>query len=281
MEAGYSEKVASAIAGNFAVETDNFKAMRPYDKTENSYGWAHWNGDRLKEFKEYANSKGLSIDSDEANLGYALKELQEGKHLTGGTSLLKQMEQAPNVAEAAKMFRAGYERPSVHNDPARVKYAQAAYSGADIPGAKTSAFVPGESYGVPAVVQPGLQKQQVPPHPQWQTQGEQVESTPVPTVGPMPSAGVVGPETEEQRAKRIEEARKLWMEQQEYLRKQEKPSGYGDMSHMKAGFAGLANPGYEDMSGYAGPAMMNLMQLLLSGRMGGQQEYANFMGQKL
>lgn len=40
---------------------------------------------------------------------------------------------------------------------------------------------------------------------------------------------------------------------------------------MNAGFAGLSNPGFQDMSGYSDDRLQSLMGLLLAGAMGGQR----------
>lgn len=60
---------------------------------------------------------------------------------------------------------------------------------------------------------------------------------------------------------------KMAAEEQAKLREEERanqlPPGYGDMGMFKAGFAGLANPGYQDMS--QGESIQSLMQMLLQG----------------
>jgi Transglycosylase SLT domain len=51
----------------------------------------------------------------------------------------------------------------------------------------------------------------------------------------------------------------------------QKPPGYGDMHWVGQGYAGLHNPGYEDLSGAANPQLFGMLQLL-RGLGGGQQE---------
>ena len=106
-----------------------------------------------------------------------------------------------------------------------------------------------------------------------------VTPTEIPQAGeiPAPISRPFERETPEQRQARLEAALKAWKEQQDYMRQNTLPPGFGSMGQAQAGFAGLSNPGYQDASVYAEPSMMNLMQLLISGKFGSQQEYMPFM----
>jgi len=108
--AGYSSIASAAIAGNFDHETDGFKALKPYDKNEKSYGWAHWHKERLDDFKAYAKANNLSPESKEANFGYFLKEMEEGKHVS--PDLKKRLNEAGSLKEASDIFWQEFERPS-------------------------------------------------------------------------------------------------------------------------------------------------------------------------
>jgi hypothetical protein len=112
LDNGHTPEAAAAVLGNFDHETDGFKAMRPYDQSENSYGWAHWNGPRKEAFLNFASQNGLDPTSMQANIGYYLYEVQTG---TSGApkDFLDRLNSAGDPAAAAKVFSDLYERPSV------------------------------------------------------------------------------------------------------------------------------------------------------------------------
>lgn len=147
------------------------------------------------------------------------------------------------------------------------------------PGNEWLSAAPKETRDYIAAIKPGEFDEAYalpPPGSPWNPNTPPATVYPVAAVGEPPAAPTVPPP--QQNPIDMGKALEVWKAQQDYLMQQEKPPGYGDMSHMRAGFAGLSNPGYTDVGGYAEPAIANLMQLLLSEGLGGQKEFINFMG---
>lgn len=122
---GLTNMQASAIVGNLAYESGNFKSMQEISPTvkgsRGGYGWAQWTGSRRNDFESYAKAKGLSVDSYAANYGFLAKELA-----TTEKAAIEAVKQAKTLPEATKAFERSYERAGVKNYPARENYAQQA-----------------------------------------------------------------------------------------------------------------------------------------------------------
>lgn len=104
-----------AIAGNLWYESKGFQAIReigtggkdpanvpPPKGTKNvGYGWAQWTNTRLDSFLDYIKENSYAPDSDEAQLGYLLAELND---------------EIPGVRSNKPMFKA-FEQGGYHKAP--------------------------------------------------------------------------------------------------------------------------------------------------------------------
>lgn len=134
------------------------------------------------------------------------------------------------------------------------------------PFAETQAYVKRIQKGLPEMFRASqAQPTQAAAAPAWQPELLKVQTPEAPANPAPPEAPQMSDEEWAKQMERMKQAMNL-------QRSQDAPPGMGDMSSYKAGFGGLANPGFQDMSGYAEPALQGLMGLLLSGKLGGQLE---------
>lgn len=117
---------AAAILGNLGHESAGFTAMqeiRPVNGGRGGFGWAQWTGPRRRSFEAYCQDLSLDPRSDEANLGFLVKELK-----TTHQSAIRNLNAEPNLQSAVMRFEREFERadPRYKHYDRRVKYAQIA-----------------------------------------------------------------------------------------------------------------------------------------------------------
>jgi len=134
---GMSKQQAAAMVGHLKVESDNFQADTEY--APNAYGtkgrghlqWTDTgnSGGRRTNFENFANSKGLSPTSFEANSQFLLSELQgiHGNHWTNGGSYQGFL-QTTNINDASSYLQNNYIRPGVPHTDRRLQGAHTAFS---------------------------------------------------------------------------------------------------------------------------------------------------------
>lgn len=261
LQRGFTRVAASAIVGNLAHETDDFKAMRPYNKSENSYGYAHWNGPRRKALFDYAASQGVDPGSYEANFGYLMKELDEGKHVS--PQLKAQLNQAKTVEEAARLFSDKFERPGVPAYQSRIAKSQSAYgiepqqyTGAalEVPTTQqepmpTPRYAPvfPSRQGIPTLAGVDGQKR---PLTQFELAMDEAERA---------ARGVFGG-----KGKTLDQSTSNTLPPPPNLPlPNPPPPGYGDMGMAKTGFAAVQEPDYKDLSQLGMGGIQSIMQLIL------------------
>jgi len=135
--AGMSKQQAAAMVGHLKVESDNFQADTEY--APNNYGtkgrghlqWTDLgnSGGRRSNFESFANSKGLSPTSFEANSQFLMSELQgnHGNHWTNGGSYQGFL-QTSNINDASTYLQNNYIRPGVPHTERRLQGAHAAFN---------------------------------------------------------------------------------------------------------------------------------------------------------
>ena len=136
-ESGMSKQQAAALVGHLKVESDNFQADTEY--APNAYGtkgrghlqWTDTgnSGGRRTNFESFANSKGLSPTSFEANSQFLLSEMQgnHGNHWTNGASMDGFL-QTSNINEASSYLQSNFIRPGVPHTERRLQGAHAAFN---------------------------------------------------------------------------------------------------------------------------------------------------------
>ncbi len=102
----------SGIFGNFAVESDQFRALQEYSPTvkgsRGGWGWAQWTGPRRRAFEAWAASKGYRLDNPEAFYQYTLVELRGPEAVA-----LARLRATTTLDSATEAFMKHYERPGV------------------------------------------------------------------------------------------------------------------------------------------------------------------------
>lgn len=136
-ESGMSKQQAAALVGHLKVESDNFRADTEY--APNAYGtkgrghlqWTDTgnSGGRRTNFESFANSKGLSPTSFEANSQFLLSEMQgnHGNHWTNGGSM-EGFLQTSNINDASTYLQNNFIRPGVPHTERRLQGAHAAFN---------------------------------------------------------------------------------------------------------------------------------------------------------
>ena len=134
---GMSKQQAAALVGHLKVESDNFQADTEY--APNAYGtkgrghlqWTDTgnSGGRRTNFENFANSKGLSPTSFEANSQFLLSEMQgnHGNHWTNGGSMQGFL-QTSNINDASSYLQNNFIRPGVPHTERRLQGAHAAFN---------------------------------------------------------------------------------------------------------------------------------------------------------
>ncbi len=91
------------------------------------WGWEQATGDRRVNFEQFCDEKGFSINSDEANYDFLVKEL-----LGSESHALRQLKKTTGLQEAVYTFEVLFERPSDPQGglPSRVEFARRALAAA-------------------------------------------------------------------------------------------------------------------------------------------------------
>lgn len=109
---GLEAHQVAGIFGNFAVESDQFRALQEYNPTvkgsRGGWGWAQWTGPRRRQFEAWADKQGLKRDDPEGFYAYTLVELRGPE-----AAALRALKQTRTVDAAAESFMRRYERPGV------------------------------------------------------------------------------------------------------------------------------------------------------------------------
>ncbi|MDK1386815.1 phage tail tip lysozyme [Sinorhizobium sp. 8-89] len=114
-----SEEQAAAIVGNSDHESGGFgrtfgNLWQNGRVGENAFGYAQWDGQRKKDFFEWANERGLDPHSYEANYGFLEHEFKKGDEFDNGEErrALTDFYATQNVDEATELLARGYLRPN-------------------------------------------------------------------------------------------------------------------------------------------------------------------------
>jgi TP901 family phage tail tape measure protein len=114
---GLSDYAVAGILGNLMQES----SLNP---TVNKDGIAQWNGSRRTAMYNYANQRGMSWTSLDAQLGYLWQEISSGNQgITVG-----QLNGAGSASQASQMFSNQFERPGNPMMSNRVGYANSYYN---------------------------------------------------------------------------------------------------------------------------------------------------------
>lgn len=119
---GLSAFQVAGIFGNFAVESDQFRALQEYKPTvkgsRGGWGWAQWTGPRRKAFEAWADAAGYKRDDPEAFYQFTLVELRGPEK-----AALAALRRTVSAESAAESFMRRYERPGVPHLPRRKAFA--------------------------------------------------------------------------------------------------------------------------------------------------------------
>lgn len=126
---------AAGLVGNWGYESRGFTALQEEKPmiagSRGGAGWGMWTASRRLAFEDYARKRSLSINSDEANYGFAVAELKSTQ-----ANFLSRLRNATTLAEACRCGHEFYERSSdvidgsFRSGPERLKWAQRALAGA-------------------------------------------------------------------------------------------------------------------------------------------------------
>lgn len=120
---GFTPEQAAGIVGNLGHESGGFRQMqelRPISG-RGGYGWAQWTGPRRKAFENYASSRGLPLNSYEANYGFLKYEL-----MTTEKQAVSAVKNAKTVEQAAYAFERSFERAGIKHDESRYRWSRRA-----------------------------------------------------------------------------------------------------------------------------------------------------------
>jgi peptidoglycan hydrolase-like protein with peptidoglycan-binding domain len=116
---------AAAFFGNFAVESDQFRALQEYKPvvagSRGGWGWAQWTGPRRRLFEAFAKSAGLKLDDPEAFYAFLIHELEGPER-----GALQAVRKTTDVDQATETVMKRYERPGVPHLDKRKRFAQEA-----------------------------------------------------------------------------------------------------------------------------------------------------------
>ncbi|MDK1489692.1 phage tail tip lysozyme [Sinorhizobium sp. 7-81] len=114
-----SEEQVAAIVGNSDHESGGFgrtfgNLWQNGRVDENAFGYAQWDGQRKKDFFEWAKERGLDPHSYEANYGFLEHEFKKGDEFDNGEerTALTDFYATRNVDEATELLARGYLRPN-------------------------------------------------------------------------------------------------------------------------------------------------------------------------
>lgn len=121
---GLSDVQAAALVGNLVVETGNFRSLQEINPTvkgsRGGYGIAQWTGPRRVAYENWAEQKGLPIDSYEANYGFLKEELtnrQAGTIESIGINTISRLKGIEGLDEASFLVQDYFLRPGIpHQD---------------------------------------------------------------------------------------------------------------------------------------------------------------------
>lgn len=104
---GFTPEQTCGFIGNFEIESNLDPTIpNPNDKGKKAFGLAQWRADRLEGLEYYAKSKGLSVDTLEAQLQWTIQELRDKEKSAGA-----RIRNARTVTEATITICRFYERP--------------------------------------------------------------------------------------------------------------------------------------------------------------------------
>jgi hypothetical protein len=136
---GLTQAQAAGVVGNMMVETGGFKHHQELSPRagRGGAGWLQWTGPRRRNFEKWSESQGLDPQSDDANFGFLLHEMEggTGDHwtkkgmLVGGKRATKnyslaEFKKIKDPKEAAKYFMEGYERPGILHEDRRTGFGE-------------------------------------------------------------------------------------------------------------------------------------------------------------
>lgn len=115
---GISAEQAAGIWGNISVETGRLTLLQEIKPTikgsRGGWGWFQWTGPRRKAFESWAQARGYSYDSDEANYLFIIYET-----INVEKKSLVELRKTKTPEEAAVVFMATNLRPGVKHEARR------------------------------------------------------------------------------------------------------------------------------------------------------------------
>lgn len=148
---GLPLNAAGGIVGNIGFESGGFEHLHEIGQPAGvgGYGWGQWTAIRRRTFFAWCNQQGLDWQSDEANYGYLLNELQGTYSST--VRALKALGDAVTLEDAVFSVGQTYERPGgttstyLPGFADRLHYGQRAVAGAQgaVPAAQPPQVPPG------------------------------------------------------------------------------------------------------------------------------------------
>lgn len=124
---GLTDAQAAGVVGNLMHESGSFQLMQEINPTvkgsKGGYGYGQWTGQRRKNFEDYAEKRGLSPTSYEANYGFMKHEIETDRYERRQFNKVKSAETAE---EAARIVSKEYLRPAKPAMSSRLDYTRQA-----------------------------------------------------------------------------------------------------------------------------------------------------------
>lgn len=126
---GLTRAQAAGIVGNLDHESGGFASLQEIAPvvpgSRGGYGYAQWTGPRRRQFEEWAEARGLPLNSYEANYGFLRYELTETPERRG----LDAVRRHDTPSGAARDFSNTFLRPGIPHMDSRVSRAESYASG--------------------------------------------------------------------------------------------------------------------------------------------------------
>ena len=134
LDAGYSEIAAAGVMGNIYGES-GFNSAAIEGGSGEGHGLCQWSFGRKEQLFAFAAARGVDWTDEDLQVEFLLAELTPGGgadghanyQFSGFESYKTQWENATNIEDATTAFCAGFERPSVPRNEARIEAAQKYY----------------------------------------------------------------------------------------------------------------------------------------------------------
>ena len=263
---GFTPKGAMVAVANGAHETAGFTQMT--NKSSGAAGAFHFLGPRKEGLWDYAKEHGLDPMSPEAGAGYLGREVNDPKHRHIKEGLIGKLESFDSLDKGTQYFSENVERAGVPKDlGSRLRYLRGIQDMIGWKAPQQAAPQPAVAQAAPASVMPT--SPQVLPDPYNRDSKDysyaanrRNNSEGPPKPDRVTLAGLLKDPANAPLEKLIALKNAI---------SGERPPGYGDNSHMKAGYAGMTNPDYWKTAQQGMGAQGDLASLMQMVMMGGRQ----------